>query len=401
LSVIESIVTVLLICGELILLVPLIYLALLSLAAPGMERRHRKAAGAPDGERLSFAILIPAHNEAAVIASAVTSVLAMDYPHDRFSVFVVADNCADVTAALAREAGAMVYERHDEQAKAKGYALRWLLERLNAEGRIFDAYVVVDADSRLSSRFLREMAAALASGALVAQAQYRVLNGDASWIAGLRAVAFALFNHLRPLGRMRLGWSAGLKGNGMCFRREIFERFGWGSYSLAEDVEYHLELVAAGIHVWYVPEAVVEAEMPVTLGQARSQQARWERGRLDIARGRMRPLLRGFLRDRDLARIDAAMEIMLPPLSILLGAIVVALTLALVLRALPAVALGVALLLLFSLHVFVGAALAHLTPRAYLSLVRAPLYILWKCWVYLAAFIERTSKPWVRTERSG
>lgn len=390
--------TTALICVELILLVPLGYLVVLSIAAPGADRqRSLPHADAPPC--LSFAILIPAKDEATGIAHAVRSALAVDYPPDRFTVFVVADNCVDETAAQAREAGATVYERFDERQHAKGYALRWLLERLHADGRLFDAYVVVDADSRLSTNFLTEMAGAIAAGAQVAQARYRVLNGDATWMAGLRAVAFALFNHLRPLGRMRLGWSAGLKGNGMCFRREVFERFGWGSYSLAEDVEYHLLLVDGGIHVRYVPAAVVEAEMPTSLRQARSQQDRWERGRLDIARGRLGPLLRGFLRDGDLARIDAALEVMLPPLSLMLGAVLLALLAAIALRSTSGGVLGILLLLLLSIHIVTGAALARLTPRAYLSLLRAPLYVVWKCWVYLVALVERTSKPWVRTER--
>src|SRR5262249_30061342 len=159
------------------------------------------------------------------IARTINSCRVLDYPPDRFATIVVADNCGDATAAVARSAGAEVYERHTEGERAKGYALRWLLEQLEAAGRRFDAYLIVDADSQLSPNVLREMAAALGRGALVAQAQYRVLNASDAWTAGLRAVAIALFNHVRPLGRMCFGWSAGLKGNGMCFSRAVFERF--------------------------------------------------------------------------------------------------------------------------------------------------------------------------------
>ncbi|MGH2514896.1 MAG: glycosyltransferase family 2 protein [Ktedonobacterales bacterium] len=393
----------LLILAEIALLVPLLYLAVLSVAAL-LAAWHMRRAVAPAVPSLlppRFALLIPAHDEAPVIAGAVASTRAVDYPADRRDIFVVADNCTDETAALAREAGARVYTRTDDQNRAKGYALGWLLDQLEAGGLRYDAYVVIDADTRLSTNFMTRMAAALASGAQVAQAQYRVLNGDEAWTAGIRAVAFALFNHVRPLGRSWFGWSAGLKGNGMCFSRAVIERFGWGSYSLTEDVEYHVRLIEAGIAVVYVPDATIAAEMPVTLAQARSQQARWERGRLELTRDYVLPLVRGFLRTGDAARLDAAMEILLPPLSLMIGAVSLCLVAAGVLRWGPGLALGLALVALLALHGIIGAALAHLSARAYLSLLRAPFFVVWKCWVYLAALFGRASGTWIRTQRAG
>lgn len=398
-----EIVRVLLLTAELALAVPLAYLLVLSIAALVAERHLRRRARLPaadDGRALPhIAILIPAHDEEAMIALAIQSCRALDYPAERFATIVVADNCDDATAPAARRAGALVFERRSAGERAKGYALRWLLERLEAEGRCFDGYLIVDADSQLSPNVLREMAAALAGGALVAQAQYRVLNGDDAWTAGLRAVAIALFNHLRPLGRTCFGWSAGLKGNGMCFSRAVFERFGWGSYSLAEDAEYHIQLISAGIRVAYVPAALVSAEMPVSLGQARTQQARWERGRIELARAWVGPLVRGFLRTGDLARLDVAMEIVLPPLSLVVAAVAGCTALAALLRWAPGLWLALGLCVALSLHVLIGAALARLSARAYLALLRAPLFIAWKCWVYGAALLGRRSGPWVRTER--
>lgn len=394
----------LLVC-ELAVLIPLAYLAVLSVAALAARRlaRRRLEIVTERGHEtpLCFAVLIPAHNEEGVVAAAVRSIAATTYPSDRRSIFVVADNCGDATAAEARAAGASVYERQDEQHRAKGFALRWLLDQLEAEGQRFDAYLVVDADSCLSPTFLERMAETLASGAAAAQGQYRVANDDGAWTAGLRAVAFALFNHLRPLGRSAFGWSAGLKGNGMCFSRDVIERFGWGSHSLAEDAEYHALLVAHGVRVTYVPDAVVSSEMPTTLRQARSQQARWERGRLDLIRICAAPLLRSFVRERNMAALDAALEIALPPLSLVLGATLGCLVVAAALHWAPGLGLALALLGLLGLHVVIGATLADLSRRAYLSLLCAPLYIGWKCWVYIAAFAGRGSGPWVRTERAG
>lgn len=402
-----------LLVAELTLLAPLLYLAVLSVAALGAHRRmaaHRSQAAASDAattdaiEHLPrFAVLIPAHNEALVIEAALASILRIDYPSDRFTPIVIADNCTDETAALARSAGAAVYERSDDEQRAKGFALRWMIEKLLAANAPYDAYVIVDADSQLSPNFLRCMARSLATGAQVAQGQYRVHNGDDGWTAGLRAVAFALFNHLRPLGRLYLGWSAGLKGNGMCFRREIFAKLGWESYSLAEDAEYHLRLIDAGIHVAYVPDAIVSTEMPTSLRQAQSQQARWERGRIDLVCACFGPLLHGFMRDRDLARLDVAMEILLPPLSLVAGLTLLYAASAALLAWWPSIIVASVLSVALGIHIVIGAALARLSRRAYFSLLRAPLFIAWKCWIYLSALggalLRRGAKPWVRTER--
>jgi 1,2-diacylglycerol 3-beta-glucosyltransferase len=391
----------LLLALEGMLALPLLYLAVLSLAAL-VGARRRAAPSPPLAQVPRIALLVPAHDEAEVIGALLASVAALEYPQARRDVYVIADNCTDATARLAREAGVpgvRVTERHDLVRRGKGHALRWQLEALERAGERYAGYLIVDADSQLSPNFLRVMAAGLVRGADAQQGQYRVQNEDASWVAGLRAIAFALFNHLRPAGRSALGLSAGLKGNGMCFSRRVIEREGWGSYSLAEDAEHHLALVAAGVRVRYVPDAIVTSAMPVDLRQAETQQHRWERGRLVLARAYAAPLLSAALRERDPARLDAIAEVCLPPLSVLVGALALVIVLALALGWAPGLAIAAALAGLLALHGLAGMALAHLTPRAYLSLAYAPVYVVWKIGVYLRAAVQRGASLWVRTPR--
>jgi 1,2-diacylglycerol 3-beta-glucosyltransferase len=395
----------LLLSAEVLLAAPLLYLLLLSLAALVAANRGRGArpASASPATSPHFALLVPAHDEEAVIGDLLESLDALDYPVARRDIYVIADNCTDETAALVsatRLPGVHVCERLAARQRGKGHALRWMLEELDRAGRRYDAYVVVDADSQLSPNFLRAAADALARGAAAVQGQYRVSNEAGAWTAGLRAVAFALFNHLRPLGRSALGWSAGLKGNGMCFSREVIERFGWGSYTLAEDAEYHLALVGAGVRVAYVPEAVVTSAMPTDLRQARSQQQRWERGRLVLARAYAAKLVRASIRRRDLASLDAIAEVCLPPISLLAGVLVPVLAAAIFLRWTPGLVVVGLLLLAFLLHGAAGMALARLSPRAYLSLLYAPWYIVWKIGIYAGSALRRGDGPWVRTSRA-
>jgi len=371
-----------------------LYLDLLSVAAILWRR-----APAPTERRARFAVLAPAHDEEALLPTLLRSLEALEYPRDRYDVHVVADNCTDRTAAVAAEGGAIVFERRDEARRGKGYALQALLAHLRADGRRYDAYVVVDADSTVSANFLDAMNRRLAQGDAVVQCHYGVLNKDASWPATLRYVAFVLYNGLRPRGRDALGLSAGLRGNGMCFAASVIERFGWDSFTLAEDVEFHLRLVEAGLRVAYAPEATVLAAMPSSLRGSRSQNVRWERGRLQLLRAFGPRLLVDGVRLRDPARLEALAEQLVPPLSVLTGVTTLLLALTTVLRARGARGLALAVALGQVGYVVTGLRLARASPRAYLALVMAPVYVLWKVAVYVAAAAGIGDSRWVRTPR--
>jgi len=265
------------------------YLDLLSVAA--LCRRSATPACEP-GSRI--AVLIPAHDEEILLPRLLESINAVDYPPDLFRVYVVADNCGDGTADVARGYGAGTFERYDETARAKGYALRWLLERIGESGQRYDAFAVVDADTVVSASFLRVLDAHLQSGDQVVQVYYGVLNQGESWPAMVRWTALALYNGLRPRGRDALGLSAGLRGNGMCFAAPVLDRFGWGAFTLAEDSEFHLQLVAGGVRV-PLPVAVSDAVSDGVMRLSASQLAALVDG-LDWSR----------LHARDVPRPEAA-----------------------------------------------------------------------------------------------
>jgi hypothetical protein len=382
----------------LVLVAPVcLYCLLLTGAAPfGLRRRP------PAACRLRrFAVLVPAHDEEPVLARLLDSLAALDYPPELVRVCVVADNCTDGTAALARARGALVYERRDPARLGKGFALAWLLAELERTGQRFDAYVIVDADSVLSPNFLRAMNRRLEAGARTVQAYYAVLPVRGTAAERLREAALALVHYLRPAGKAALGLSCGLKGNGMCFDRSVVERFGWPVAGLAEDVEMHLLLVAAGVRVAFAPEAVVRAEMPSTLGGAGGQNLRWEAGRLTALRRQVWPLVRRGLARRDVAALDAALEQLVPPLSVPVLLAGLGLVGGVLLRA-PVVAdTAAALLALLALHVLAGLLLARVSGRVYRSLAMAPLYVAWKAAIYGRAVLGRAERRWVRTARVG
>lgn len=373
-----------------------LYLLLLTFAA--VLGRRRPPPDGPAARR--FAILIPAHNEAQLIGRIVRNLGEQDYPADRFDVCVVADNCTDLTALTAIALGADVYERHDNLREGKGYALRWLLQQLTGKGRAYDAFVVLDADSVVSRNFLRRMDARLEAGSQVIQGYYQVLNADDSQLTGLRFAALAALHYLRPIGRAALRLSCGLKGNGMCFSAEVLEHFGWRWFTLAEDVEFHLALVTGGIRVDFAPEATVLADMPVSFNQANSQNQRWEQGRVALLKQWVPGLLADGFRRLSPLRIDAAVEQLIPPLSVPFAASVACALIAAATGAHLALALALLALAGQVVYLLVGLLLVHAPLRAYLALSAAPSYVAWKLALYGQALLTRQTGRWVRTARA-
>lgn len=371
-----------------------------------------------DNTPLSLVVLVPAHDEALVLDASLASLAQQDYPAARYEIVVVADNCTDSTAGIARARGATVWERTDTAQRGKGYALDWAIAQLLARPLPADAFVIMDADTWAAPDFLshintRLMAQTDARGLCALQGRYGVLNKAEGWRAALMSAAFDLVNHVRPLGRDRLGLSVGLKGNGMAFTRKTLARVRWHGDSLTEDLDFALDLARAqNLRVGYAPEARVWAQMPTSGAQAASQRRRWEQGRRHSVRALALPLLwEGISRGRPLL-IDSALDLLLPPLAELSGLLLFWLALigfGVSHHILPHPALwkgaGAIALMGWFAYVLGGLRLAGASREAYLALLRAPFYMAWKV---MLALTGRRAKPsaahsapeWVRTARA-
>lgn len=352
----------------------------------------------------NFDIVVPAHDEEAVVAATVASVLALDYPPAQRRLFVVADNCSDRTASRAQAAGAHVLVRNDPERRGKGFALAFAFERLLAEGWC-DALVVVDADTLVSANLLSASAARLAQGEQALQAEYGVRNALASWRTRLMHLAFTLFHDVRSRARERLRLSCGLRGNGMVFTTALLKRVPHDAFSIVEDLEYGLRLGRAGVRVAYLAEAHVAGEMAVSEQASRSQRRRWEGGRWQIARQQVPGLLAAAWRTRSRVLLDLTLDLLVPPLGFLGLAVAVGLT-ACVLLAWLGVPLRVApwpwAAAALGLLVYVGRGLmlSGLGWRGVLALAWAPVYVCWKLVLLLRRPAERAGE-WVRTTREG
>jgi cellulose synthase/poly-beta-1,6-N-acetylglucosamine synthase-like glycosyltransferase len=366
--------------------------------------RSRRVAPPPSGTvRTRFAVVVPAHDEAAGIAGTVESLLAIDYPRELLEVVVVADNCSDDTADRARKAGARVFERSDQTKRGKGFALAYAFEKLLAEGRT-DAVVVVDADTVVSPNLLQAFDARLQAGAKAVQADYAVRNPDAGWRTQLMAIAFGMFHVVRSAGRESLGLSCGLRGNGMCFSKDLLEEVPHDAFSIVEDLEYGIRIGERGHRVFYAGEAHVFGEMVSSEKASRSQRERWEGGRLQMVRRHGVRLARRALLERNAVLADLAVDLLVPPLSTLVvataaGVAASAALSVLTLRPTPALFLFGASGAFLAVYAFRGWQVSGTGLRGLLSLTRAPGYVAWKATLKLRKR-GTEGREWVRTTRT-
>jgi cellulose synthase/poly-beta-1,6-N-acetylglucosamine synthase-like glycosyltransferase len=365
-----------------------LWLGLLTLAGLLPPARPREL---PARGRIAF--VVPAHNEEARLPRTLANLQAECVRDGDADVTVVADNCTDATADLARRHGARVLVRNDLSKRGKGYALDHAFRHLLAGD--FRFFVVVDADSELDAGFLDALRRHFAAGADVVQARYTVLNAGDSLRTRLMELALAAFNVLRPRGRAVLGFSAGLLGNGFALRREVLEALPYAAGSIVEDLEYHLVLVFHGVTVAFADDARVRGEMPSAGAGVRQQRVRWEGGRLRMLLEHAPGLVVDLFRGRGRAA-EPLLDLMLLPLAYH-AALVGALAL------LPlewARAAGLAGLAVLALHVVAAIVVCRLPPARLLVLACAPFYVAWKILLLPATLAAAAREhPWVRTAR--
>jgi len=349
--------------------------------------------------------MVPAHNEETVIEKTLHSLKQIYYPTDKYDIVVIADNCTDRTAAIANGMNVTTLERSDPINVGKGYALKWCMDQLMDSEKFYDAFVVIDADTVASPNLLSVMNRYIESGAECLQCSDMVLPQPGAWSPEMTRVAFILHNYVRPLGKMAIGCSAGLNGNGMCFSRKLIQNKKWASYTRAEDLEHFLELAMENVKVQFAPEAAVHAVMPTDPRNAETQRKRWEMGRFLLIKKFARPLLSNAIRKRSIMIMDALIELITPAFVNLFVFTLVAFVLNIL-----ALILGLSWLLYITLawfaviileafHVIGGLSAAHADHDAYTVLLKVPKYAAWKLRLYLKTLVTGDDKQWIRTVR--
>jgi cellulose synthase/poly-beta-1,6-N-acetylglucosamine synthase-like glycosyltransferase len=225
-----------------------------------------------------FAILIPAHDEAAVLAPLLSSLKDQTYPAEYFSIFVSCDNCSDNTAEIARECGADPLIRTDTKRRGKTWNVRWALSRIPMDD--FDALAMFDADNLVEADFLSRMNDYMEANpdAEAIQGVLDVKNPDDNWLTKSYAVAYWFTNRFWQMARSLWGLSCTLGGTGLVIRAAALRRLGWNFESLTEDLEMSTHLILSGGRVHWNNYAIIYDEKPQELSMSNKQRTRWMQG---------------------------------------------------------------------------------------------------------------------------
>ena len=252
-----------------------------------------------------FMAIIPAHNEEIVVGNLIASLKKQNYPKELFDIYVIADNCTDNTAKVAKEAGAIVYERFDEEHKTKGYALDWFLKQKIEENAEYDAFCIFDADNIVDVNFIKNMNKKLCQGEEVVQGYRDIKNPTDSWVSAGYAIFYWTMNRFYHLARYNLGLSPLINGTGFMVKFDLVKPTnGFDTVTLTEDIEFSLKTIISGKKLGWATDAIVYDEQPVGFKQSWSQRSRWTVGHIQCLKEYTKPLAAAVKEHKTLMNFD-------------------------------------------------------------------------------------------------
>ena len=358
--------------------------------------RSAKPAGAALPGRTRFHVLVPAHNEAEVILACLEELQRQDYAN--YAVTVIADNCSDATAAMARSAGAQCLERHDLTRTGKPHAISWALGSIDLSAS--DAIVIVDADCEVAPDFLRELATAGAAADVAVQPYNGVSNPGANSLTLMAAVLSEALHGIAFRLKARAGRNVPLSA-GMCVGTDIIRSQGWQSFSVGEDWETYARLTVQGIPILSASAARLGALEAANLREGASQRRRWTLGKLWVLRNFWKQILKSK-RIAIGAKVDAIAELAQPGPALQLGIVVILCALLFITQPPGWMVLsGLIAASLIRFAVFTAAAISRQRQplRTLLSFGFLPVYVAWRLIAAARHLLGRGGGAWVRTGR--
>jgi len=351
-----------------------------------------------------FAMIVAAHNEERVISGIVKNLKGLKYPIEKYEIFVIADNCDDKTAEIARENGARVFERSDANRKGKGYALEWMFKKIFALEENYDAICILDADNLVSKNFLMEMNKQLCLGHKVVQGYLDSKNPNDTWISGNYSLSYWISNRLFQLPRHYLGLNCALGGTGFVMATSVLKDIGWGATCLTEDLEFSIKLVLKGMRVAWAHDAHVYDEKPLKLKQSWKQRTRWMQGHCDCAERFLKALLVKAFKDRDKVAFDLGIYLIQPFIIVLNATVLIGAAINFVIKPItntpfnmPLWLFAIIMVVLTYFYIVFVYIEGKLTPKVFAYFILFPVYSLTWVPIIIQGFFGRHNREWVHT----
>lgn len=272
-----------------------------------------------------YAAVVLARNEENVIGELLENLRNQNYPKELLDLYVVADNCTDHTADIARQAGAFAYERFDEAHKGKGYAMDYLFKKLKEEGKNdYEGFFIFDADNLVDPNFVWEMNRTFDQGYDALTCYRNSKNFDDNWISAGYSIWFLREARFLNFPRMLLGTNCHVSGTGFLVSAKVIEENGgWPFHLLTEDIQFSVDSAIRGRKIGYCDKAVIYDEQPTTFRQSWDQRLRWSKGFYQVDREYTIPLLKGCFRKGRLGTSCYDMFITIAPGMLLTVAILI------------------------------------------------------------------------------
>lgn len=360
---------------------------------------HRPQQNLGQIERIKLAVLIPAHNEGAEIGITLENLMPQLQNNDR--LIVIADNCTDNTALVAQQYRAIVIERNNPEKRGKGYALDYGLSFL--ESNPPDVLIIIDADCSSQPDCLQTLAGISQKTNRPVQAAYLMESPkNPSTKDLISALAFLVKNVVRSTGLMKLGLPSLLNGTGMAFPWKAIKSVSLASGNIVEDLQLGIDLTLAGYPPIFCPQIQVTGRLPKEQSVATVQRTRWEHGNLQILLTQVPYLLRSAIQFRRWELLALALELSVPPLSLLVIFWGLGMTGAILVSLLGTSPFAVMLFTIMGAMIFLSIFFAWIKFGrkiiSGLALLSVPFYLLWKIPIYLG-FLVNPEKNWIRTTR--
>ena len=346
-------------------------------------------------------VIIPAHNEELLIERLLSTLKKQSYPLEHFSICVVADNCDDNTEQVANSAGVEVLVRKDTKNKGKGYAINHAIKYL--EKRDYDAILIVDADSTVNKECLAQLNILLNENKKIIQLYNAVGNPYKSALTSLMNVSRTIANEIIGPAKSKLGLSFHLMGNGMCFTRDIIEKYGWHSFSVGEDWEFFAALVLDAQNIHFSKHARVYHQESQSLKQATPQRLRWSSGRFHVLWHSLGKLLGNKRNSISLKTLDSFTALIFPNPSLSINIMVLCFIFTLLFTNdlfQKFLIIWLIALLLINVAIFIVGCFYTTRPlKSLASFIFAPLFLIWKMAIDCVSILGIGRKEWKRTSR--